>query len=441
MMKNRAMRANKSLPSPLYVHVWTANSYRLAGTLTLDGTSVDDFSATFAYAETYLADADAEASAANYPLDPINLPLFPSPYHGMSPHLIVGAIFDAAPDAWGRRIIQANDPALSGHSLYRDAFLRGADGIGALVFSADINTNIAEAVHTAKLERPSLDDLERAANAARRFEIDGALNDADKSLLAGSWTIGGARPKAILRDTANPDDASVIVKFAAQDDVLDRSGIEWACLRMARDIGFTVPRHEIIETSTGRALLLGRFDRTPVQVGSEQGRRHYISAYSLISRLPDSKRLDSSRDQIIFSCGNLIALAGRIGAKPSVAKVEMFGRLLLNTALHNTDDHLKNFGFLKDEDATLNYSLAPVFDVSTQVQADHYLHCAGLGRRYTAQEMLAEARQLGIAALAASEMWDKVMDTLAKRAQYFDEAKLSQRDRDAVERLILQGIG
>jgi serine/threonine-protein kinase HipA len=446
---NHADRGKKNIVSPLAVFIWLEHFNRAgfvrAGTLSMDeiGAAWDamQIHATFAYDSKYL-----DFAFSVYPLDPINLPLREDPFVTNHPYLILGAIFDAAPDAWGRKVIRAHNNDMG---TYRHAFLRGADGIGAIVLQpADSSPpqSIEDAVIQSRDKHPTIDQINASAIAARKLELNDALDTLDQNMLAGSWTIGGARPKAILRNrtdfgqsvfTEPLQGQSLIAKLPSLNEAIDRAGIEWACLRMARDMGFQVPGHALCDVETGRALVIERFDRYPLPASSsrlQEGRLHYISANSLVSRIPTSKRLDTPSDIARFSANNLIAIAAGISKKPAHAKVDMYARIFLNAALHNTDDHMKNFGFLRARDGA--YSVAPVFDVSPQPLTSHYLHLHNLGRQYSAEDVHANAQTLGIGKSAADEVRDNIFNVLERRDWYFDEAQLSKPDIAAVEVLL-----
>lgn len=479
------IRSEKNVTSPLAVYAWVGNQqgggFRWAGTLVLDERASDDDSrsilANFRYADSYLNGhpAGRGSAALPYPLDPINMPLLGASYATQHAHVVLGAIFDAAPDAWGRRVIHAAEPGASADGeVYGRAFLRGADGIGALLLTpagthaekdpTEQARRLTQLVQISQNERPGLDDINQAARAARALEAAQPISADDQRMLAGSWTIGGARPKAILRNTpgyamtASMPGRSVIAKFPSIGESVDRAAIEWACLRMAADIGMPVPGHALANTDLGQVLVLERFDRYALptraiacgvndgNVGGMsnsmgEGRRHYVSANSLVSSLPQSKRLDTAHDQTIFSFGNLISIAGRVSHKPTQAKLDMYARLLLNTALHNTDDHLKNFGFVSDDVHPGRLTIAPVFDVSPQSQHAHYVHLHNLGRHYTVPQVLAHARAVGIAESAAQEVWDRIAAVLERRFDYYDQAGLDLATAEKVEALINLGTG
>lgn len=452
MRIDRKDRGSKTVASPLSVYVWSArggaHGFCLAGHLDLKepGGSSNNVLASFEYASAYLKDPHA------YALDPINLPLRPGAVSTEHAFVALGAIFDAAPDAWGRRVIHASQPNSSADgSTYTHAFLRGADGIGSLLLKpAQGSVSSAELeslVELSRSERPTLADLDRAGKAARELEGSADISEEHRHLLAGSWTIGGARPKAIIRNEGNfpvsepLQGRSIIAKFPSLNESIDRASIEWASLRMAKDMGFEVPGHALARIGTGKALLLERFDRfelPPEQTPLQEGRRHYVSLNSLISSLPENKRLDTARDRILFSVGNLISIAARVSAKPSQSRAEMYARVLLNTSLHNTDDHTKNWGFIQDV-SDRHMRIAPVFDVSPQGLNEHFLHLGQLGRKYNIRDLREHAGSLGIASNAAAEIEERVLTVLERRNQYFDEAEMPAQQRLVIERLIGEG--
>ena len=440
-------RREKAIDADLCVHAWTPAGFLRAGVLKLDEAG-EAISATFRYDQTYLDHPHA------YPLDPLNMPLGATLHATASPFVRLGSIFDAAPDAWGRRVVQAQLPAHARERVFRGAFLRGADGIGSLVLTPLIleaeDIALEDIVQLSLTERPSLSQLAGAADAAWQFEQGDALTPAMREMLGGSWTIGGARPKAILRQDAPgalPAE-SVIAKFPSVLDRLDRSRLEFATLEMAADMGFNVGGRELRECLLHNAshdgarpvaaLVLERFDRLVRPDGVR--RRHYLSAMSLASYQPQSKLLNTRQDQAVLSWARLLDLSSRVAAKPAHARVEMFARLCLNAALQNTDDHLKNFGFLKGEDSPVHYELAPVFDVSPQASERHYLHCADLGQTYGLKEALSRARVLGISRGACEEVEERIVSVLLRRRDYLERAAMSGADVELASQWIGQGM-
>ena len=431
-------RSKKQVSNPLQVYGWTTAGFIHAGTMDLQE-EYGVINASFSYSQAWL-DSDH-----TYPLDPINLPRGTAKWATQSQFIRLGAIFDAAPDAWGRKVVQYHQEQegdTTGAATLRNAFLRGADGIGALVLTpSDFTTQeLADVVERSLAERPSLSQLDDAIRAAHSLEQLGEVPEELEGLLAGSWTIGGARPKAILRDDrpAALHGESIIAKFPSINDTVDRGAIECASLQLAHDMGFETPREFWIKPSTNghHALMMKRFDR-PGVVGDVQ-RAHYLSAISLISHEIQNKLTPTALDRAMLSWGKLIDTATRLAKHPSAARVTMYARLCLNAALQNTDDHLKNFGFLKDADSPLHYTVAPVFDVSPQPGKRHYMYMPGRDQHYTLADALAQHKSFGVSKAAAEDIKDRILGGLAQ-LNWGDY--LSQKDSELVQAWVRNGIG
>lgn len=433
-MSTLARRREKLIDNVLRVHTWTPGGFLLAGRLELDEVGDRQMTAVFRYDPAYLDHPWA------FPLDPLNLPLGGADYATDSPLVVLGAVFDAAPDAWGRRVVRASVEQHEQHRVYRNAFLRGADGIGAVLLTPDRDMDLQPIVEESLGERPTLSQVAQAAQAARELEAGEELDDVARALLAGSWTIGGARPKAILRDDRSGalHDSSLIAKFESRSSQTDgRNRMEWATLEMAADMGMSVPAHQLMELGEHTALLLERFDRVPG--AGRNARRHYVSAASFVSAAPTSPHLDSAYDQAYFSWRRLLDVTAAVSASPAEARVTMWSRLALNAALQNTDDHLKNFGFLKVDGDPVHYEVAPVFDVSPQAGPTHYLHCGPLGRHYTLSEVTEASRQFKVSKKAAADVRDRILAVLERRWDYFERAGMSERQARAASAWIEQG--
>lgn len=431
-------RHDKLVDGELRVHAWTPGGFVSAGLLTLqeDG---EDIAASFVYDQGYLT------NRAGYPLDPMNMPLGLGRMATDSQFVKLGAIFDAAPDAWGRKVVTAQLPADARQRVFRNAFLRGADGIGSLVLTPAVLAAEIDLDHIVGLslaERPAFSQLERASAAAIEFEKGSDLTDEMRNMLGGSWTIGGARPKAILRDDREGAllGQSLIAKFDSIKDTNPRNRIESACLSMAQSMGFTTPWRKLVELPGGRsALVLERFDRPAIE--GRVHRLHYLSAMSLASHQPQSKLLNTAMDRVVLSWSKLLEISSRICEKPQQGRAEMFARLALNAALQNTDDHLKNFGFLKSPFSAVHYGIAPVFDVSAQGAQRHYLHCLDMGQTYSLSDVIPRARELGIAKATAEEVESRIVEVLLDIDRYLDEAGLSRAESALVKEWVAEGMG
>ncbi|WP_199031421.1 type II toxin-antitoxin system HipA family toxin [Ralstonia sp. ASV6] len=427
-------RANKSVESPLFVYTDMGGELVWVGTLDLDDSAGDapmNVLAEFRYAPTYLARADAQ------PLDPLNLPLREQIYRTTSRYHVLGVLFDSAPDAWGRTVLRADNDGVMPSE--RTVFVRGRGlAVGSLFFAP---TQLPEGTRTADALPPlddvvSLDNILTLETALATIDAGGPLDDAWRDMLSSSWDIGGARPKAIVRDS---DNGLWIAKFPREKDSYDRQRVEWANLAMARDLGMHVPETRLLEVEQGAVLLVRRFDREVVN--GALLRKHYISAASLVSPAPDfDKRLmDQPIGAATFSYARVADIIRRVSPSPAHDLQELYGRMVLNVCVHNTDDHLKNTGFLLETGGrgAGGLRLSPLFDVVTQEgSSKHMLHIGPSGRESSFENALAGAARMHIRPAAAREILTRVKEVVARRHEYYRQARLSDREIAIVEQTL-----
>ncbi|MNT56273.1 hypothetical protein D3C72_1935580 [compost metagenome] len=112
--------------------------------------------------------------------------------------------------------------------------------------------------------------------------------------------------------------------------------------------------------------------------------------------------------------------------------------MILNVAVHNTDDHLKNVGFLKDDDAQ-TYRLSPLFDVVTQEgSAKHYLHIGAEGRESSFANCLTEYRRFGLRSEAAAQsILERVLAVVGERQRFYQAAGMAPDEIAHVETALI----
>jgi serine/threonine-protein kinase HipA len=296
--------------SELYVYVDIRGEAVLAGLLTLDDSDESRFYAEFTYVQSYVNDPRAFA------LDPLNLPLVDArtTFRTESRYETLGAIFDAAPDAWGRNVMRVDN---AGARVTEDEVLlkgRGM-GVGALFFSARrLTPNMRK---TYRL--PELSQVESLADLLTDIDQGVKPKGLYRDILGSSWDIGGARPKTIVRDERGE---MWIAKFPRKGDSYDRQRVEYANLQMARAIGLTVPEIRLAETHLGAVLLTHRFDRELLPAGQGAApivaRRHFLSGASLISPSAQigKRELDEARGKATYSYARLADVTRRISSNP-----------------------------------------------------------------------------------------------------------------------------
>ncbi|WP_432890629.1 type II toxin-antitoxin system HipA family toxin [Kribbella sp. CA-245084] len=294
-------------------------------------------SASFQYAPSYLADRRA------YAIDPV-LGLFAGPQQTDG---LPGAFADCSPDRWGRGLITKRLQALAlrevrtAPSLGDADFLVGVSDLsrqGALRFRAIADGPFLDP----DLNVPKLVELPRLLQAVDQVAGDGDDLAAVKALLdAGSGSLGGARPKASVRD----GDRLLIAKFPHRGDDWDVMAWEKTALDLAERAGIEVPGSELLEIDGRHVLVLDRFDRDGVR------RRGYISAMTLIE----------ARDGDVHDYVEVAETLTEHGARVKTDLHELWRRIAFSVAIHNTDDHLRNHGFLREAGG---WGLSPVFDIN-----------------------------------------------------------------------------
>jgi serine/threonine-protein kinase HipA len=312
----------------------------LAGRLSSDDTRGMQ-SATFTYAAEYLARRGA------YAIDPA-LPLSAEERYTPLTRPMFGAFSDAGPDAWGRALTDRYERLRSrregaGARDFRelDYVLRARDDLrqGALRFR---DPERGEYVTPESTVVPGLRDLPRLVDAARRVERDEAGESDFVALLRAANAVGGARPKARVVDDGG---RGAIAKVPTSVDKWDVMRWEAVALQLARAAGMQVPEWSLTLIDGRAVLLVNRFDR----VGDR--RVGYVSAMTLVETVAGQQ-------------GSYLEIADVIEANsphPRDDLRELWRRIAFSILISNSDDHLRNHGFLRRDGG---WALSPAFDVN-----------------------------------------------------------------------------
>jgi serine/threonine-protein kinase HipA len=299
--------------------------------------------ASFAYEPAYLAGPDA------YPLDPM-LPLVAGPLPVEPGRMTFGAFADSSPDAWGRSLIrlaalaraqaEGTTPPPVGEldvvTGVRDDLRQGAlryrhDGDGPFLASGDPGV-------------PSLADLPGLLEAAARVERETASHADLELLLRAGGSIGGWRPKVHFADPAGH---AAIAKFPkAGWDAWDVMAWEKVAHDLARVAGISLPESELIQVGDDHVFIVTRFDR---RRGARVG---YASARTMLNARYGDRR-------------SYLEIAEVIAKRSPDATSdlhELWRRVAFSILISNTDDHLRNHGFLHVRADT--WALSPAFDLN-----------------------------------------------------------------------------
>ena len=329
-------------PHEAFVWVWLpgAATPAVAGRLAPENEGL-----VFNYGRSYLARQHAIALyEPELPLRAGMLPLL----NGLQ---MPNCIRDAAPDAWGRRVIINRKLGASGRQadateLDELTYLleSGSDRIGALDFQHSPTEYVAREAANA-----SLDEL---LNAASKVENGIPLSPAlDAALLHGS-SIGGARPKALIETS----DKKYVAKFSSQNDLYNVVKAEFVAMRLAAVVGIDVPPVSLQHVAGKEVLLIERFDR--VKTGTGWQRKAMVSALTLLEL-----------DEMMARYASYEALTTVIRqrfTRPKDTLRELFARMLFSILCGNTDDHARNHSAFWDG---TSLSLTPAYDICPQARA------------------------------------------------------------------------
>jgi serine/threonine-protein kinase HipA len=406
-------------PTEAYVWAWLPEATEpvAAGRLRAGGELI-----TFTYGQSYLRRDDAQ------PIFLPELPLLRGPIRPESGLSVASCIRDAAPDAWGQRVILARriGHLVSTHDTGSLGLLTyllesGSDRIGSLDFQTSSTAYVPRTQHAT---------LEELQTAAERLNAGELLSPALAEALLRGTSIGGARPKALLRDDAAG--RQLIAKFEVVSDPYPVVKAEAVAMDLARRVGLNVARTEIIECRGKSVLLVERFDRAPTVNGKMQ-RRMLVSALTLFGL-----------DEMVGRYATYHGLAEMIRRRftaPQATLRELFSRIVFNICVSNTDDHARNHAaFYRFDSGGVDLTLTPGYDICPQTRsgetAEQALAIDRDGRRASRLKLCVQAAHLyQLTPTEAQEIIDHQISTIeAEWSEAADAARLAALERAQIWR-------
>ena len=401
------MTSDDAPPREAFVWVWLPGATEpvVAGRI-----QAQDSRYVFNYGRSYLSRPEA------IPVHLPELPLRAGAIEPEPPLEIANALRDAAPDAWGRRVIVNRLTGVRGRSadlvdLDELTFMlqSGSDRIGAL----DFQTSPSEYVPRESVDA-SLEDLLRAADLVDRgLPLHPDLAEA----LQHGTSIGGARPKCLLRS----GERRHVAKFSSSTDTYGVIKAEFVAMRLAAIAGLDVARVELVRTMDKDVLLVGRFDRELAEAGWT--RRAVVSALTLLGL-----------DERMAAHASYEDLADLVRARfiaPTETLRELFARMTFNILVGNTDDHARNHAAFWDG---RHLALTPAYDICPQSrvgrEASQAMRIHGHERRSRLLPCLASAHKYLLSEDEATHIMRRQI--CAIRAHWepvCDEARLADGDR------------
>jgi serine/threonine-protein kinase HipA len=300
-------------------------------------------SATFEYDQTWLQ------HPARFSLEPA-LQLGPGPFHTPADTPMFGAIGDSAPDRWGRSLMRrmerrrAEREGGTPRTLQEIEFLLLVDDEarqGALRFAKREGGPFLREEGVKRI--PPLVELPKLLSAAEHVMEEKDTEEDLRLLFAPGSSLGGARPKASVRER---DGHLAIAKFPRKDDEINMVLWEAVALTLGEKAGIPVPAARVENIAGKPVLLLRRFDRDGAR------RIPFLSAMSMLG----------SKDNETRSYLEIVDALRQHGAAPKDDMEALWRRLVFNIVISNTDDHLRNHGFLYE--GSDGWRLSPAYDLN-----------------------------------------------------------------------------
>lgn len=367
----------------------------------------------FVYGKSYLARDDA------IEIDPVELKLSDETYETARLGGVFGALRDAGPDYWGRRVIEKH----SGKTVLGeiDYLLESPDDrAGALGFGLGQEPPAPRRKFNKTLD---LVKLQKIADEIIRQEIKEKNDDVvqiEELMLIGT-SMGGARPKTVVED----EQGLWIAKFNRPDDRWNFAKVEHAMLVLAKKCGISTAESRVVQVAGKDVLLVQRFDRFKTDKGYARAR--------MISGLTVLQADENERDR--WSYISLAEEIRRFVANPSRDAPELFRRMCFNALISNLDDHPRNHALIAKE---REWCLSPAYDLTpspvvAQDQRDLAMICGDRGRIARASNILSQHTRFLLGPVEAKAIVEKMRQLVS--ATWYDVVRaeaVSEKDAEAI---------
>ena len=340
-------------------------------------------------------------------------------------HALFGCMADSSPDRWGRTLMKRAEAARAREAAESPRWMSEADYLlrvcdtarqGALRYSLDGGATFLD--NRAENAVPPLVDLRKLQHAVDNMVEDKA-GDADlQLLLAPGSSLGGAWPKACVRDERG---RLCIAKFSRADEESDVVAWEAVALQLARAAGLSVPPFRLETLVAGgrrrHVLVVEKFDRGPA------GERiPYLSAMSLLDAEDGDRR-------------SYLELAEAM--QPSCVDYrrqlrELWRRMAFNHLVCNTDDHMRNHGFLRLRPG--GWELSPLFDVNptppSAAPRDRATPLTPEGEAVNRETLLECCTSFHLRLSEAQDAWTRLQNAVAGWRAAASAFRIPKREQD-----------
>ena len=373
---------------------------------------------SFEYDETWLSRTEESLM-----LDP-DLSMYKGRQYAPVHKELFGLFSDSCPDRWGRLLMKRREAILAKkedrkpRNLTESDFLLGVfdeSRMGALRFKTDKEGGFLS--YDRELSTPPWTTLRKLETASIAFENDesGLQEKWLNQLLAPGSSLGGARPKATVQA---PNGDLWIAKFPSKQDEYNSGAWEMVVHDLALSCKLDVPEAKCERFSkAGSTFLVKRFDRN-------SGKRiHFASAMTLLGKTDGASGDDGS------SYLDLASFIKAYGAKPEQDLKELWKRIIFNMAVSNTDDHLRNHGFILEK---TGWRISPLYDVNPSIYGDTLsLNITATDNSINFELALETAALYGISLNLAKTMLEDIKNIVS--TTWMTAAKKYGLNRNAIE--------
>lgn len=351
----------------------------------------------FVYGRSYLERDDA------VPIDPVALKLSNRTYETNLLKGVFGALRDASPDYWGRRVIEKYVGKTELGEI--DYLLHSPDDrAGALGFGLNREPPAPRRKFNQTIELERLQALVEIIIADEELP-EGADAEQVQGLVGGGTSMGGARPKAVVED----DNALWIAKFRHPEDKWNDARVEHAMLLLARECGLQTAESKVVTIGEHDAVLVKRFDREHTKAGYRRGRM--LSALTLLRADENYQNRDN------WSYVLLVEELRRVSSQPRTDGLELFRRMCFNALISNVDDHPRNHAVVA---MNTDWKLSPAYDLtpSTPISVerrDLALECGDMGRYAHAENLLSQSARFLLKPDDAKNLINTIEETVKNK--------------------------
>jgi serine/threonine-protein kinase HipA len=403
-----------------YIHIQLPGTFEWVpcASLRVKEIGAGAFEGAFTYGKRYLERPNVIA------LDEYHLPLSDKPHRFTKLKGIPGAVRDASPDAWGRRVIQAKLQRPEADLREMDYLLSGPDdGAGNLRFGL--------VVQPPGPHRPynRTHQLKRLVDAAHELEANGRLPHEVLEELEPGTSMGGARPKVTVED----DEKVWLCKLPEVADRHNMQRIEYATLELARRAGLRICNTRLEKVGGKDVLMLQRFDRAWNADKKQYARFGLVSGLTVLDA--DDGYFGRDRWSYLLLADELRRWSINAGQDQK----ELYRRMVFNAMVTNNDDHPRNHALLRGNSG---WRLSPAYDIVptpmlSQERRDLALDVGRFGRAASLYNLLSRTEVFGIKPDEGKAEIDRMLSVVRGWKRHFTLHGVEQRSVEMLEQAML----